>query len=437
LRNVAIIMLPQQQKSLLLRACCCSSASSMLLVLLLLTSGGVVIFVNAAFIVSATSNVRSSSSSSSPFTTRAASSSYGGGAFQQQQQSLSSSWHLHQSSSSSFITELPDSLQDAAERAAQASVEYNENSGSPCRCQVLFDTSAGDETYTLLKQSTEFMQHYVSQVCYLLLPELLLFEKQQEMKRVAEAKVRLAEVRNNNKNEEEEESADDGQNQRRRQEELQEIIDSQGRTSNVYSGPTARIYFPDEGSAALARRDWVSLVPPCVQFSSCGRGVQPDQEDMDKDVVVFFFCPKASESDSVEELLMKHEQLSSNLSLIVFVNPNLVDMGVTGFGMAGRMLRERLLDQLEMVYYLRTLAFGGGAALTRQYGRLYSIWQPDENAQEGGYRLIATRDALPSNPEVQDIYDAENNGDDNKNKKEEGFGLLNSLGDFVNGMMKL
>jgi hypothetical protein len=61
------------------------------------------------------------------------------------------------------------------------------------------------------------------------------------------------------------------------------------------------------------------------------------------------------------------------------------------------------------------------------------VWQEDETA-EGGYKLISTSDRLPSNPEVEDIYDIEN-GD--KSAAREGFGMLNALGDFVNGMMKL
>merc|ERR1719261_2359652 len=100
--------------------------------------------------------------------------------------------------------------------------------------------------------------------------------------------------------------------------------------------------------------------------------------DVSNDEIVFFFCPKASESDSVEELLLKTETSASNLKLTVFVNPNLVDMGVTGFGMAGRRLRERLLDGLVDTYYLRTLQWG---ALTRVWPNAYSVWQEDENSE--------------------------------------------------------
>ena len=104
-------------------------------------------------------------------------------------------------------------------------------------------------------------------------------------------------------------------------------------------------------------------------------------------------------------------------------------MGVTGFGMAGRRLRERLLDGLVNIYYLRTLQWG---ALTRVWPNAFSVWQEDEGAG-GGYRLIRSQSTLPSNPEVEDIYDIENGN----LQERKGGGFLDQLGDFANGMMKL
>lgn len=311
-------------------------------------------------------------------------------------------------------TELPDSLQDAAVRAAEATVAFSESTGPLGRCRIDFDTSIGDETFTLLKTSTEFMQNYVSALCYALIDGAQQ-QRQDEMMRVATARAELKALEDSEQINEEKE------------EELLKIIEQNGRDdAMVWKGPVARIYFPDEGNAALARRDWKEHVPPCVVFSSCG-GVQ--MQDVSKDELCLFFCPKASESESVEQILQRTETTATNLRMTIFVNPNLVDMGVTGFGLAGRMLRERLIDPLQHVYYLRTLQWG---ALTRQWPLEYSVWQEDENAQ-GGYRLIKTLDRLPSNPEVEDIYDIENG---NMQEKKSG-GLLDQLGDFVNGMMRL
>ena len=60
----------------------------------------------------------------------------------------------------------------------------------------------------------------------------------------------------------------------------------------------------------------------------------------------------------MEEILYECEATCPNLKLRIFVNPLLVDMCVTGFRMAGHMLRERSIDPLVNVYYLRTLSWG-------------------------------------------------------------------------------
>ena len=331
-------------------------------------------------------------------------------------------------------TELPDSLQDAAERAATATAEFVQQAGPCARCRVDFDTSVGDETYTLLKSSTEFMQNFISACSLAMIPGLQ-STLQQEMTNVAQAKAELRSLA--------EDKSDEEMDADPRVAELVQMIENKGRPADFeWTGPLCRIYFPDEGSAALARRDWTDQVPPCVSFSSCG-GVR--REDISKDRLVFFFCPKASEAESVEQILAQHETAAMEgdaneegaeernedyqLQMTCFINPNLVDMGVTGFGMAGRLLRERLIEPLEYTYYLRTLQWG---ALTRIYPLAFSVWQEDADAS-GGYRLIKTLDRLPSNPEVEDIYDIENGL---MNERQSG-GMLDQLGDFMQGMMRL
>ena len=266
------------------------------------------------------------------------------------------------------------------------------------------------------------MQKFVSALSYAMVPGLQ-EQRQKEMMKVAQARSELASLEVNQADYEEKKGA------------LLRILEAGGRDVEkpAWEGPVVRVYFPDEGNAALARRDWnptghpdQALVPPCVQFSSCG-GVQV--QDVSNDFLVFFFCPRASESDAVEKLLSKTEAEASKLTLTVFVNPNLVDMGVTGYGLAGRMLRERLIDSLAYTYYLRTLQWG---ALTRVWPDAFSVWQEDENAV-GGYRLLKALGRLPSNPEVEDIYDIENGLQDEKKSG----GPLDQLGDFINGMMRL
>jgi len=294
------------------------------------------------------------------------------------------------------------------------------------RCRVDFDTSVGDETYTTLKSSTEFMQEFVTALCYASIPGAMDM-KQNEMMRVAKARAELRELRAGM--EEDSDSNQDSETSAR-EEELLQIIANDGADTEgaAWTGPKVRIYFPDEGSAALARRDWQSTLPPCVEYSSCGGIRRPD---VSKDAIIMFFCPRASEAEYVEKILYDTEdERGEGLAMSVMVNPLLVDMGVTGFGMAGRRLRERLIDGLIPAYYLRTLPWG---AMTRVWPQLFTVWQEDENA-EGGYRMIKALDSLPSNPDVEDIYAIEN-GEMNAN--EDGFGFLNALGDFVNGMTRL
>lgn len=317
-------------------------------------------------------------------------------------------------------------MEHAAEIAANACAKFAEASGPMARCRITFDTSAGDETYTILKTSSEFMQNMVSYLCYKMIPGLQEI-RQGEMMKVAQARADLQAILD------QEGTRDvEGVDQDKKARCIQ-ILETGGRDRDFkWDGPNVRVYFPDEGSAALARRDWMgksaaeAKVPSCVSFASCG-GVQ--NGDISKDEIIFFFCPNASESGDVEKLLMKTETTSSNLKLTVFVNPNLVDMGVTGFGMAGRQLRERLLDGLVDTYYLRTLQWG---ALTRIWPNAYSVWQEDEDS-EGGYKLIKALPYLPSNPEVEDVYDIANGLMD----KREGGGILDQLGDFMQGMMRL
>jgi Domain of unknown function (DUF1995) len=335
-------------------------------------------------------------------------------------------------------TELPDSLADAAVRAAEATKAYYDattggSAGMTTRVRVDFDTSIGDETFTILKQSTEFMQQYVTALSYALIPGLL-EQRQAELMAVVQAKAELQAL-----------ACDNGilmiDDRQQREDELVQLIASNGRNVSATvgrNGTVVRIYFPDEGSAALARRDWTPVVPTCVQFASCN-GIQPQSQQQNQVAIQLFFCPRASDSDAVEALLSRAERVAVEGKqplplLTVFVNPVLVDMGVTGFGLAGRRLRERLLDSLVGVYYLRTLPWG---ALTRQWPAAYTLWQEDSNAV-GGYKLLANlNNRLPSNPEVEDLYDIATSSNGNGERKSKGGNLLEQLGDFVNGMMRL
>jgi hypothetical protein len=350
--------------------------------------------------------------------------------------------HISISSPYSYISP-PKNIYNFYQACHQLSSMSSGGGSSPIRCRVDFDTSVGDETYTPLKRSSEFMLSFVNVLCLASIEGVMEW-RQECVVRVLEAKTELMELKEKQRilEEEEEEKrmmagfdgemvdttiAEDensgsssnnngsvvGENyddtDEKRMSELLQIIASEGKlsTNSSWNGKhTLRIYFPDEGSAALARRDWTSTLPPCVVYDACGGVASRNMKEKRSDAISIFYCPRASESESVEKLLLEAEESSYGTGegeeevglahkMTIMVNPLLVDMGVTGFGMAGRRLRERLIDGLIPVYYLRTLAWG---ALTRCYPNLFTVWMEDEN-EEGGYRMIQAMDRLPSNPE--------------------------------------
>ena len=61
------------------------------------------------------------------------------------------------------------------------------------RCRVDFDTSVGDETYTALKSSTEFMQQFVSSLSLAAISGGM-ERKQGDGMRMVEAKAELREM---------------------------------------------------------------------------------------------------------------------------------------------------------------------------------------------------------------------------------------------------
>lgn len=43
---------------------------------------------------------------------------------------------------------------------------------------------------------------------------------------------------------------------------------------------------------------------------------------------------------------------------MVLVNPALINMGTTGYGLAGRRIRDEIISRFQTTYYLRTLPWG-------------------------------------------------------------------------------
>ncbi|KAJ8611868.1 hypothetical protein CTAYLR_005784 [Chrysophaeum taylorii] len=195
------------------------------------------------------------------------------------------------------------------------------------------------------------------------------------------------------------------------------------------------LFFPDSGAAALAANQWKmsteeSLVPENVRVA----GFPRDRlEDGDRAILVV--CPRASEAAATEKLVAEAGERFIPLAML---NPELVDMGTTGFGLAGRMLRERLIDKLTQVYCLKTLEWG---ALAKTYPMPYSVYQRDPAVPEG-YKFLKSLARLPNSDDLEEIFEEFNpaGGDDDGPAGGGGNPLANfarSFGKFVDGFSKL
>ena len=151
-------------------------------------------------------------------------------------------------------------------------------------------------------------------------------------------------------------------------------------------GSQLKIFFPDAGAAALARRDWGD-VPFKIRDIGTGR-VPTEMQIEPEDEAFLFIAPSAVEVNQVEKLCVEAGERP-----VVMLNPTLEDLLMIGVGYAGRQLRDRFLNNIESCYYLRTL---DDAALFRCYPTLWQVWRETND----DYELIAE---LPRKPSAEEI----------------------------------
>ncbi|MGQ4648425.1 DUF1995 family protein [Lyngbya aestuarii] len=146
-------------------------------------------------------------------------------------------------------------------------------------------------------------------------------------------------------------------------------------------GSGLRVFFPDTGAAALARRDWgetfFKLSDVGTSRSPIERRIQPE------DQAFLVVSPSAVEVAQVEKLC----NLAGSRPCVL-LNPQLEDVSVVGIGYAARQLRQRFLSTLESCYYLRPLE---GVAILRSYPGLWQVWLETEDE----YQLIAEEPQKP------------------------------------------
>lgn len=130
---------------------------------------------------------------------------------------------------------------------------------------------------------------------------------------------------------------------------------------DIFQAQQLKVFFPDAGSAALARRDWGN---PEFTIRGLGELSQPVEADDDIFLVV---NPSSIEVAAVESLCNDAADRP-----VVLLNPKLEDIAVVGIGYAGRQLRERFLSQIKTCYYLRPI---DKAAVYRCYPGPWQIWR--------------------------------------------------------------
>ena len=183
-----------------------------------------------------------------------------------------------------------------------------------------------------------------------------------------------------------------------------------------------KVYFPDAGAAALAKRDWQS-----PDFSI--RGINEAKGRVDADDEAFLIIePSSVEVNDVEEFC---NEVTGRY--VVMLNPKLEDIATIGIGYAGRQLRERFLSTLETCYYLQPLE---GATVLRIYPGLWQVWGETANDD---YELLGEFPRKPSGEAIANLFadeipeGAEGTPGAAPNRPKKG-GVFAELGQFIRAL---
>ena len=207
---------------------------------------------------------------------------------------------------SSEVTELPNTFEDAVGRAVARSLDCI--ASGQTRIRVDFDTSIGDITYTSLKNTLPMMKEFS-----------IALTKELGLTMTVDVPAATA--------------AEDTP------------------TPDAEPLKTMRVFFPDMGAAALARRDWklgteVAEVPPSVRTANMQNDpIEPSDKVPSPPLplslglsithnpspgaspsltqVAVLLCPQSSETDFVKRIM---ESCTAANVPLVMINPNLVNM---------------------------------------------------------------------------------------------------------------
>lgn len=180
-------------------------------------------------------------------------------------------------------------------------------------------------------------------------------------------------------------------------------------------GEQLRVFFPDAGAAALARRDWGETPYPVRGIGELKAQIQPSER------LFLFVEPSSVEVNQVDELCQEAQNRP-----VVLLNPRLEDVAIVGIGYAARQLRERFLSTFETCYYLRPLE---GALLLRCYPSPWQVWLEED----GSHRLIAEEPQKPIGEALEQIL-GRATSDGAKSTPPPQRGLLAGLQQFIRAL---
>eukprot|EP00172_Hildenbrandia_rubra_P003023 Plantae.Rhodophyta-Hildenbrandia_rubra.ctg4392.p1 GENE.Plantae.Rhodophyta-Hildenbrandia_rubra.ctg4392~~Plantae.Rhodophyta-Hildenbrandia_rubra.ctg4392.p1 ORF type:complete len:295 (-),score=45.45 Plantae.Rhodophyta-Hildenbrandia_rubra.ctg4392:554-1438(-) len=168
-----------------------------------------------------------------------------------------------------------------------------------------------------------------------------------------------------------------------------------------------QVVMPDVGTAAMVRRDW----------GDAG-GVVVDERQVTEDCVCVLVAPGAKEVEILQRLVDKCDRM-------ILLNPDLVDMGVTGLSLNARKLRDSVIDLFQTVFCLRTYDWG---LLLRMWPGVWTIWKGDKSS-ESGFKCLKDMKMRPTDSDIEDVLNADGDG-------AESVGFLGRIRRFLSLYMK-
>ncbi|MBT9315008.1 DUF1995 family protein [Leptothoe spongobia] len=176
-----------------------------------------------------------------------------------------------------------------------------------------------------------------------------------------------------------------------------------------------KVFFPDAGAAALAKRDWNNPDFTIRGINEIQATIEPDDE------ALLIVNPSAVEVEDVEKLCNEAQDRP-----VIILNPTLEDVSIVGIGYAARQLRERFLSTLTSCYYYRPMP---DAAVLRRHPQGWQVWQEVGDQ----YELQAELPERPSSEALDNLLYASEETENSATPKPK-KGLLSEVQKFLRAL---